>query len=131
MGERIILRYSECFKRQVVADLESGRFASVRQVRAHYQITGSTTVNTWLTRYGKSHLMAKVVRVEKPNEADQVLELKRQVASLQRALGQTQAENLLHAEYLKLACQRLGEEVEGFKKKCVGKPSTGPRDGTL
>jgi transposase-like protein len=130
MGERVILRYSECFKRQVVSDLESGRFGSVGEVRRHYQITGTRTVKHWLLRYGKSHLMAKVVRVEKPDEADRVLELRRQVAALQRALGQTQAENLLHAEYLKLACQRLGEEVEGFKKKCDGKPSTGPTSGT-
>ncbi|MEI8197213.1 MAG: transposase [Phycisphaerae bacterium] len=128
MRERIIRRYSECFKRQVVSDLESGRFASVGQARAHYEIKGSTTVNTWLSRYGQGHLRAKVVRVEKPDEADRVRELQGQVAALQRALGQTQAENLLNAEYLKLACVRLGEAPEAFKKKCVGRPSTGPTD---
>lgn len=126
MSQRTILRYSEAFKRALVSDLESGRFASVGAARAHYEIRGATTVNDWLARYGKNHLMAKVVRVEKPDEADRILELKRQVAALQKALGMTQAENLLNAEYLKLACERLGEEPEGFKKKCVGRRCTGP-----
>jgi hypothetical protein len=47
------------------------------------------------------------------------------VAKLERALGQTQAENLLNQELLKRACQRLGEDLEAFKKKSVGVPYTG------
>jgi transposase-like protein len=128
MGARIILRYSECFKRQVVSDLEAGRFGSVGQAKRHYEIRGSTTVNQWVLRYGKSHLLAKVVRVEKPDEADRIRELQKQVAALERALGQTQAERLLGVEYLKLACERLGEAPEAFKKKCVGGRFTGPVD---
>jgi hypothetical protein len=31
---------------------------------------------------------------------------------------------LLNGEYLKLACERMGEEVEAFKKKSDGKRST-------
>jgi transposase len=131
MQERIIRRYSECFKRQVVGELESGRFASIAAARGHYEIGGKPTVGRWLARYGKNHLLAKVVRVELPGEMDRIAELKRQVAQLQKALGQTQAENLLNAEYLKLACERLGEAPERFKKKCAGKPSTGPTDQGL
>jgi len=123
MRERIVLRYSACFKQQVVADLESGRFASVEAAREHYGIGGKSTIQKWLRRYGKNHLQAKVVRVEKPDEADRIRELKREIAQLQRALGQTQAENLLNAEFLKLACTELGEEVDSFKKKSAGTPS--------
>lgn len=129
MRDRIIMRYSLCFKRQVVADLESGRFASVAQARAHYGIGGTTTIQRWLRRFGKNHLQAKVVRVQQPDEADQMRQLKKQVAELQRALGQTQAQNLLHASYLNQACERLGEDVEAFKKKCDGRPSTTHTNG--
>ena len=125
MSGRIIFRYSDCFKRQVVDDLENGRFSSIQAACEHYGIPGKSTVPNWLRRYGMNHLRAKVVRVEKPDEADQIRELRRQVAQLQRALGQTQAENVLNAEFLKLACERLGQEVEAFKKKHDGKPSTG------
>ncbi|MCP4591547.1 MAG: transposase [bacterium] len=127
MRERIIRRYSACFKQQVVADLENGRFESIQAARQHYDIGGKTTIQKWLRRYGKNHLQAKVVRVEKPDEADRIRQLKRQIAQLQRALGQTQAENVLNAEYLKLACDELGKDVEGFKKKSDGGRSTEPQ----
>lgn len=125
MLEREILRYSEVFKRQLVSELENGRFNSIAQARKHYGITGKSTIKSWLSRYGLNHLQAKVVRVEKPEEADRFNELKKKVASLERALGQTQAENLLNAEFLRMACQKLGEDVETFKKKRDGKPSKG------
>ena len=110
--------YSECFKRQVVTDLESGRFASMQAARTHYGIGGSSTVNKWMRRYGRNELLPKVVRVEKPDEADRCLQLKRRVEELERALGRTQAENLLNQQYLKLACERMGTEVDCFKKVC-------------
>jgi len=126
MRVRLIRRYSQAFKRQVVEDLESGRFESIHAAAVHHGIGGTMTVRNWVARLGKNHLLAKVVRVEKIGEADQLLELRRQVERLHKALGQTQAESLLNAEYLKLACQRLGEEVESFKKKSDGKPSIAP-----
>ncbi len=126
MRDRIIWRYSSCFKQQVVADLENGRFPSINAAREHYGIGGTSTVQKWLKRYGKNHLQAKVVRVEKPDEADQMRQLKRQITQLQQALGQTQAENVLNAEYLKLACEELGREVEEFKKKFDGGRFTEP-----
>lgn len=126
MCERVVHRYSACFKQQVIAELESGRFASLEQARLHYGIGGSNTIQKWLRRYGKNHLQPKVVRVEKPGEADQVRELKRQIAQLQQVLGQTQAQNVLHATYLKLACAELGQDVEAFKKKSDGPRSTKP-----
>ena len=126
MRVRLIRQYSQCFKRQVVEDIESGRFASIQAASAHHGITGATTVRGWLRRLGKNHLLAKVVRVEQAGEADRVMELRRLVQRLEKALGQTQAESLLNAEYLKLACERLGEEVESFKKKSDGKPCIAP-----
>jgi hypothetical protein len=69
-------------------------------------------------------LLTKVVRVEKIGEADQVMALRREVSRLEKALGQTQAQSLLNAAYLQLACERMGEEVESFKKKSDGKPCT-------
>jgi transposase-like protein len=123
MRERIVFRYSEAFKREVVEALESGRFGTQQEARNFHGIRGADTIPRWIRRHGKDYLNAKVVRVEKPNEADRVKELQKQVAQLQRALGQTQAQNLLNEEFLKRACQRLGEDLEAFKKKNAGMPS--------
>jgi transposase len=97
----------------------------LEEASVHHGITGSITVKRWVRKFGKNHLLAKVVRVEQVGEADRIAELLRQVERLQKALGQTQAESLLNAEYLKLACERMGEEVETFKKKSDGKRSIG------
>ena len=124
MAGRRVIRYSVCFKRQVVSDLESGRLPSIEAARSHYGIGGSGTIRRWLGQLGKNHLQAKVVRVERPDEADQIRDLKRRIADLERALGRTQAENVLHAEYLKQACAALGQDVASFKKKSAGSRCT-------
>ena len=117
MQSKTIRRYSISFRRQVIADLEKGRFDSIESARRHHGIGGTTTVQKWLRKYGKNHLLPKVVIVQKPNEPAQIRQLKRHVAELQRALGQTQVENVLNAEFLKIACQELDCDVEAFKKK--------------
>jgi transposase-like protein len=105
------------FKQQVVEELESGRFSSILQAKEHYGIAGAGTIRSWLVKYGRNHLCAKVVRVEKPNEKNQIVELKRQIKQLKEALGQTQAENVINQEFLKIACEQMGKDVESFKKK--------------
>jgi transposase len=126
MRNRVVIRYSESFKHQVVSDLESGRFSSVAAANRHHGIKGSMTVKNWVVRLGKNQLLAKVVRVEKPDEAGLVSGLREEIAHLQRALGQTQARSLLNESYLELACERLGEEVDAFKKKSAGKRCIDP-----
>lgn len=128
MKHRVVRRYSISFKRQVIADLESGRFCSIESARQHYGIGGMTTVQKWLRKYGKNHLLPKVVIVQKPNERDQIRALKRQLAELQRALGQTQVQNVLNAEFLKIACDELDCDVEVFKKKVDTTRFTKPED---
>lgn len=117
MKQRIVRRYSISFKRQVIADVESGRFDSLQSAQRHYGIGGWSTIQRWLRKYGKNHLLPKVVIVQKPDEKNQMRELKQQVAKLERALGQTQVENLLNAAFLKLACDDLDCDVDAFKKK--------------
>lgn len=126
MSRRIIKQYSSCFKRQVVEDMESGRFDTIMAVQHHYGIGGMDTIQRWLRQYGKHHLTPKVVIVQKPDEKDQIRQLKRQVAELQRVLGQTQTENVLNAEFLKIACDQLGCDLEAFKKKADGTRSDKP-----
>ena len=124
MRQRVVRRYSLAFQRQVVEDLEAGRFASQGEAQRHFGITGNTTIRKWICRLGKNHLLAKVVRAEKPDEANQMAELKRRIAQLEQALGRTQAEHCLNGAFLELACERLGQDVESFKKKPDGKRST-------
>jgi len=117
MRQATVIRYSMSFKQQVIRELEAGRFQNVSQAREHYGINGAGTIPKWLARYGRNHLCSKVVRIEMANERDQVVELKKQIRQLKEALGHTQAENVINQAFLKIACERLGLDVEDFKKK--------------
>jgi transposase len=124
MNQRVIVRYSIGFKLQVVNQLESGRFSSICEAKGHYGISGADTIQRWLRKYGRNELCPKVVRVEKPNEQDQVRQLKKQIKQLKEALGQTQAENVINQEFLKIACEEMGQDVDAFKKKADTKRFT-------
>ena len=117
MQQSILIRYSSSFKRQVVSEIESGRFDNINQAQRHYGITGCGTVRRWLDQFGRNHLCPKVVRVEKPDEKNQIRELKKQVRQLKEALGQTQSERVIGDAFLEIACENMGVEVDAFKKK--------------
>ncbi len=117
MQQKLVIRYSMSFKRQVVSDIESGRFDNIMQASEHYGVTGAGTVKKWLEKFGRNHLCPKVIRVEKLNEQDQVRQLQKQIRQLKEALGQTQAENVINQEFLKIACEEMGQDVDAFKKK--------------
>ena len=125
MSQSVLIRYSSSFKRQVVSEIESGRFDNINQAQRHYGITGCGTVRRWLEQLGRNHLCPKVVRVEKPDEKNQSRELKKQVRQLKEALGQTQAEKIIEEEFLKIACEDMGQDVDVFKKKVDTERSMG------
>ena len=120
MEQKIIYRYSTAFKRQVIEDIESGRFCSIERAREHYGIRGMATISNWLKRFGRNELLHKVVRVEKPNEQDEIRVLKQQIRHLKEVLGDKEALFALEKEYLDMACEELGTDVESFKKKGSG-----------
>jgi transposase-like protein len=119
---RPVIRYSEAFKLQVVRELEAGRFSSVCEASRAYGIKGAVTVRTWARRYGKDHLLGKVIVVMKADEQTEVKELRKRVRELEKALADAHIDARLDAAYLKIACRRAGiEDVEDFKKKHDGK----------
>ena len=121
MERKVEMRYSEAFKLQVVRELEQGRFENVGAVGRAYGVKGSDTVASWVRRFGKEHLLRKVVRVMKADEQAEVKELRKRVRELERALADAHLDLKLEAAYVKLACKAAGvENVEEFKKKHVG-----------
>lgn len=117
MIQKLVYRYSIAFKQQVIEQFESGRFSSINEAKEHYGIRGDYTIQKWLRKYGRNHLCPKIVRVEMPEEKDQIKQLKKQIKQLQEVLGRTQAEKVISDVFLEIACEKLGEDVEEFKKK--------------
>jgi len=70
-----------------------------------------------------------VVIVQKPNEKNHIRLMKQQILKLEQALGQTQAENLLNAAFLEMACEELDSDVNAFKKKSTRRSSPSKKRG--
>lgn len=118
--------YSEAFKRQVVSELESGKFSSARHASRAYGITGATTVIRWLRQHGRADLVPKQVTITTMQEKDETKSLKQRVRQLEAALADAHMKGLLNSAYLEIACEGLGVDVNEFKKKHVTGPLPEP-----
>ena len=109
------IRYSEAFKMEVVRELESSG-ETFDRVRRKYGV-GMSTVQVWARKYGNG-TRGKVIRVETPEEIDEMKRLKDRVRRLETALADSNVELAVERAYTRLACQRAGiKDVEEFKKK--------------
>lgn len=118
-----VIRYSEAFKLQVVGELErEGLTAGA--IRSKYGIRGDGTVEGWVRKYGNGS-RGKVIRVETPQEINELKRLKERVKRLETALADANIELALERAYTQIACERAGiKDVEEFKKKKAGKQRT-------
>jgi len=112
-----VMRYSEAFKRQVVDELERGKFDSVFRASRAYRIKGSMTVERWVRKYGREELLPKIMRVESLKERDEIKEARKRIKDLEAALADAHIDCCLGNAFLEIACERIGSSVEDFKKK--------------
>ena len=69
MKKNTATRYSEAFKRQVVGEIDRGKFSSPRKAREAYGIRGNGTVESWIRKHGREDLLPKRIRIETMEEA--------------------------------------------------------------
>jgi len=113
-----VVRYSESFKMQVISELESGKVASMAEARRKYGIKGGGTIKGWLKKYGKNHLLSKVVKVKTPEDLDETKALKKRIAELEKALADTSVKAVINEAYFQVVCEEFGvTDFEGMKKK--------------
>jgi len=118
---RARIRYSEAFKLQVLRELEEGKFGTKAAAYRAYGIRGCGTIERWATKYGKDHLIGKVIRVETPKDVSELKALRKRVKDLEKALASERLDHMLDEAYLQIACRSAGiEDVDGFKKKHGG-----------
>src|SRR5688572_26896881 len=122
---RPVIRYSEAFKREVLRRLEKAGL-SFAAVRLKYGITGNATVQNWVRQYGNG-IRGRMIRVQRPDELDQLKRLKERVRQLESALADVNIDLALERAYTRMACEQAGiQDIEEFKKKVGGKPRMKP-----
>ena len=118
------IRYSEAFKMQVVREVEENDLPFDR-VSQKYGIKGRGTVRRWISKYGNG-TRGNVIRVQTPQEKDELKELKKRIRQLEGALADAHIDAAIERAYTEMACERAGiADVADFKKKAAAKPGAG------
>jgi transposase-like protein len=117
-GQNVGIRYSEAFKMAVVRELEQEDLPC-EHLRRKYGIKCGSTVQSWVRKYGNGSRGVRI-RVEKPEEINELKRLRARVRQLESALADANIEAALERAFLELACERAGLDVEEFKKKRLG-----------
>jgi transposase-like protein len=116
---RTIKRYSIAFQQKVVNEIESGEL-TIGEARRLYDITGHETIQKWIIKLGKSHLLNKVVRIEMKDEKDRIKELEKKVRQLESALADEHIKNIVLESLVDIAREKYGIDL---KKKNGREPS--------
>jgi transposase-like protein len=124
LGQNHGIRDSEAFKMAAVRELEE-QDLPFEHVRRKYGIRGTWTVQKWVRKYGNGS-RGKIIRVEKPEEINELKRLKERVRRLETALADANIDIALERAYTELACERAGVDPQEFKKKAAGQLRTKP-----
>lgn len=108
---KTIKRYSDAFRRQVVAEYEAG--GTIAQLQKKYGITGGQTIQTWIKKYAREGLRHDLVRIQIADEINRIKELEDQVQELEQALGRVMLD--------RIKLESIVEELMAGDKKGIKK----------
>ena len=104
--------FSDLFKREKVKMLEE-RQVTVKQLSRIYEVS-ETAIYKWIRKYSTKLGLSEKLVVEKESEGARTLALMKQVAELERVVGQKQ----MQVDYFKKLIELIEEEMgEDMKKK--------------
>ena len=114
-------RYSISFKKQVIRELEQTG-ATLDLIRKKYDIKGAETIQRWVRKFGKNHLINQVIRIETMEEKDRIKELETEIKKLKLAL----ADSLLAQRSLEVVIYEANKEYKTDLKKSFGESVSKP-----
>jgi len=110
--QKTVIRYSIGFKRKVVHEIEEEGL-SVFEASRRYGIKGGQTVKKWVIKFGKHHLLNKLMRVETMEEKDRVKQLEQENKKLKMAL----ADSMMEKRCLEVLIQEANKAYKTDLKK--------------
>ena len=109
--QREIIRYSISFKQKVVREVEEEGLTYL-EARRRYGIKGGATIRNWILKFGKNHLLNKIVRVEMKGEKDRVKELEAELKKLKLALADATMEKHALQTLLDIANEHYQTDIK-------------------
>lgn len=112
---RTIRRYSLSFQKRVVQEAEEDGI-SISVLQRRYGINGGATIQKWIRKFGKSHLLNQIIRIETMEEKDRVKQLEDEIKRLKLAL----ADSILAKDCLEVVIDEANKEYKTDLKKNFG-----------
>jgi len=109
VDERRRRRFSEGFRREQVALIESGQI-TVPEVSRLYEVK-QDNIKRWLRRFGKKKLPDKIL-VTSGKEIDKLKELEKENRRLLELIGKQQVQLVYQEGLISLSKARLGDDFE-------------------
>jgi transposase len=117
VAERRRRIFSEEFKQKKVREIEQ-KITTIAEVSRQYEVR-DTNVSKWLLKYGSKHMKGVRTIVESESDTVKIMELKAQIAELERIVGQKQVQLDFKDKMIELAEETYGVDI---KKKFESKP---------
>ena len=115
--ERRRRTFSEDLKRKKVREIEQ-KVSSISDVCREYEVSEHSVIR-WMHKYSKQYMKGVKTIVEGDSDTKKLLELKAQIAELQRALGEKQLQLEFKDKMIELAEEMYGVDI---KKKLGTRP---------
>jgi transposase-like protein len=117
-----VIRYSRGFKIKLVREAEE-EGNNPHQVGRKYGVKGASVMR-WVREFG-SGKHGKVIRVEKAEEINELVRLRRELRTVKEALADAHVALAVEKAYVDLAAEELGQKPEDWRKKQDGRPRIG------
>lgn len=120
------VRYSISFRQKVVREIEEEGL-TIQAAARRYGIKGGTTISNWIKKFGKYHLLSKVIRIETMDERDRIKQLEEENKKLKIAL----ADAMMEKRCLEVVIEEADKSYEmGLKKKLDERASKSLKEST-
>lgn len=122
-----VIRYSISFKQKVVRELEEEGL-TISEASRRYGIKGGQTIQNWLRKFGKNHLISKIVRIEMKGAKDRVKELESELKRVKLALADATMKNDMLETLITLASDHYQTDIKKNLGQQPSKAATTKKD---
>lgn len=111
MARKTIVKYSLAFKQKVVKEIEEGKLSQSAASKL-YNIKGGSTIQQWIKKMGKNHLLNKIVRIELTDEVNMLKQREKEKMELESALAQAHLKIMSLEKMIEIAGREYGEDLK-------------------
>lgn len=113
---RRVIRYSESFKQQIIAEYSNGQ-STMTQLAMRYGIKGGSTIKNWIIKSHNFDLLPKIIRVETPSDKNELASLRAENKKLKLLVADQALDLAIAQSTIEYIEKYEGVDLNNIKKK--------------